>query len=77
MLREAANSYIKNNDIAKPTVSIQVQFEPLWQTEGYEDIAGLERVGLCDTVEVEFYKLAVIPSTTPFDVYCHIVYAPL
>ena len=72
MLREAANSYIKNNDIAKPTVSLQVQFEPLWQTEGYEDIAGLERVGLCDTVEVEFYKLGVSAKAkvvkTVFDV---------
>ena len=72
MLREAANKYIKNNDIAKPTISIQVQFEPLWQTEGYEDIAGLERVGLCDTVEVEFYKLGVSAKAkvvkTVFDV---------
>lgn len=72
MLRKAANNYIKNNDIAKPTVSLQVQFEPLWQTEGYEDIAGLERVGLCDTVEVEFYKLGVSAKAkvvkTVFDV---------
>lgn len=59
MLRDATNKYIKNNKIDKPTVSIQVEFEPLWQTAGYEDIANLERVGLCDTVEVEFYKLGV------------------
>ncbi len=59
MLRQAANKYIQNNDIDKPTISIQVEFEPLWQTVGYEDIAGLERVGLCDIVEVEFYKLGI------------------
>ena len=42
-----------------PTVSITVEFQPLEQTEEYKDIALLERVNLCDTVNVEYSELGV------------------
>lgn len=58
-LREAAESYISGSGIGTPTVSLTVSFVALWQTEEYQDIAPLERVGLCDTVAVEFEKLGV------------------
>ena len=58
-LRSAAQSYITSNKIGVPSVSIDVSFVPLWQTEEYKNIANLERVNLCDTVTVEFEKLGI------------------
>ena len=54
-----ANNYIAANDIGVPEVSIDVSFQPLWQTEEYKNIAPLERVNLCDTVTVQFPALGV------------------
>ncbi len=59
-LRSKAESYIKVSDIGVPKVSITVSFVQLWQTEEYKNIAPLERVSLCDTVEVYFDKLGVL-----------------
>ena len=61
-LRERAEKYVSDNNIGIPTVSIEVSFQPLEQTEEYKDIALLERVNLCDTVTVEYPELGV--STT-------------
>lgn len=58
-LRDRANDYISSNNVGVPTVSITVEFQPLEQTEEYKDIALLERVNLCDTVNVEYSKLGV------------------
>jgi len=58
-LRKAAESYIKNNNVGIPSVSISVKFQPLWQTEEYKSIAPLERVRLCDTVTVIYEELGV------------------
>lgn len=58
-LRKAAESYIKNNNVGIPSVSISVKFQPLWQTEEYKNIAPLERVKLCDTVTVIYEELGV------------------
>ena len=58
-LRTKAEDYIDKTDLKKPKVSITVSFIQLWQTEGYKDIAALERVGLCDTVTVRFDRLGV------------------
>ena len=58
-LRTAARSYMNSNGIGVPSISINVSFVPLWQTEEYKDIASLERVNLCDTVSVEFVKLRI------------------
>lgn len=58
-LRTVANRYISNNNIGYPSISINVSFVALWQTEEYKDIAPLERVHLCDTVTVEFEELGI------------------
>lgn len=58
-LRTAANGYISDHQIGIPSVNIKVSFVPLWQTKEYEDIAPLERVKLCDTVNVYFEKLKI------------------
>lgn len=58
-LRARAESYIKANKIGVPKVSLSISFVPLEQTEEYKDLALLERVELCDTVNVEFPALGV------------------
>lgn len=58
-LNAKAQSYIKANNIGVPSVSIDVSFVALWQTEEYKDIAPLEKVHLCDTLTVRFSKLGV------------------
>ena len=54
-----AQSYIANNDIGIPTVNLDVSFVQLEQSEEYKGMALLERVSLCDTVNVFFPKLGV------------------
>ncbi|WP_239255587.1 phage tail spike protein [Listeria ilorinensis] len=58
-LRKAAEVYVKNNDIGKPSVNLKVSFVNLWQTESYKDVAALETVELCDTVTVYFEKMDI------------------
>lgn len=58
-LRTKAQAYMAANNIGVPSVSIKVSFVALWQTEEYKDIANLERVNLCDTVNVLFPKLNI------------------
>lgn len=58
-LRAKTQAYITKNNIGVPAVSIKVSFVALWQTEEYKNIAALERVNLCDTVNVLFEKLGV------------------
>lgn len=58
-LRVKAQSYIKNNKIGIPKVSLTISFVQLAQSEEYADFALLETVHLCDTVNVEFLELGV------------------
>jgi len=58
-LETKAQEYISENELGIPSVSIDVSFVALWQTEEYKQIANLERVRLCDTVKVEFEKLNI------------------
>lgn len=58
-LLSAANTYISNNDIGVPSVSITVSFINLSQTGEYNTIEALEKIQLCDTVHVEFPKYNV------------------
>lgn len=53
-LRSKAESYIKNNNIGVPDVSLTVSFAQLEQYEEYKHLKLLERVSLFDTVNVEF-----------------------
>lgn len=70
-LREAAEQYIENNKVGVPTVNIKVSFVALEQTEQYKDIAILEKVMLCDDVNVEFPALGISATaecvTTEYD----------
>lgn len=61
-LRSRAQRYIEQNEIGVPSVSLSVSFAQLEQSEEYKGIALLERVYLCDYVNVEFPELMV--STT-------------
>lgn len=58
-LRAKTKSYIKNNNIGIPRVSLTVSFAQLEQTEEYKGLKLLERVSLFDTVNVEFLELKV------------------
>lgn len=61
-LRTAATNYITLNNIGTPEVSLEVSFIQLGQSEDYKDIAPLEEVNLCDTVNVYFPRLGVNAS---------------
>lgn len=58
-LRAKAQEYMEANKIGVPKVSLTVSFFPLEQSEEYKDLALLETVYLCDTVNVEFSALGV------------------
>ena len=55
----AGQSYINTHSIGVPSVSLKVSFVNLADTEEYKDVAALETVYLCDTVNVYFEKLGV------------------
>ena len=58
-LRTAANAYINEHNIGTPEVSLTVSFVQLADSDEYNDKTLLERVQLCDTVNVQFPKLGV------------------
>lgn len=58
-LRSRTESYIKNNNIGVPSVSLTISFVQLDQTEEYKGLKLLEKVSLFDTVNVEFPALGV------------------
>lgn len=58
-IRAAAQSYIAQNDLGVPKVSITVSFVNLRDTAEYSDIADLETVNLCDDVHVQFEPLGI------------------
>lgn len=61
-----ANKYLSDHDFGVPKVSVDVDFEALWDTPEYEDVANLEVVNLCDTVHVLFdaYDISVKSKVT-------------
>lgn len=59
MLKAEAKRYMEDNNIGVPKVSIDVSFVQLAQSKEYEQITLLEKVKLCDTVNVEFPELNV------------------
>ena len=58
-LQAEARAYIQRNDIGVPDVSLSISFVELSKAAGYENIATLETVNLCDTVTVIFEKLGI------------------
>lgn len=58
-LRANGQAYIENNDVGKPTVSLDTSFVALHQTQEYVDLTRIEHINLCDTVTVQFPALNV------------------
>lgn len=58
-LYNASKNYFNSGGKDLPTVTMDVEFEPLWDTEEYEDLAVLELVGMGDTVTVRHTKMGV------------------
>ena len=58
-LRAAALQYLEDNEPWIPDENISIDFLQLWQTSEYEDVAALQRVGLCDRVSVLYPALGV------------------
>ena len=58
-LREKGEKYIKDNDIGTPTVSLDVSFIALHETQEYADMTRIYHINLCDTVTVLFPALNV------------------
>lgn len=58
-LRQVATAYANNNKIDGIDNNIKISFAQLWQSEEYQTISLLERVGLCDTVTVKYEALGV------------------
>lgn len=61
-LRQVAKSFLENNKPWIPNENITVDFVALWQTPEYENVAALQKLGLCDTVSVFYPELGVIAS---------------
>ena len=55
-LHNWAASYVHANAVA-PTVSVKVDYVPLWQTEEYKDYADFERLNMCDDVTIIYPPL--------------------
>ena len=51
-LRKKAQQLLNTSDAWVPSEGFSVDFVQLWQTEEYEQFAPLQRVNLCDTVQV-------------------------
>ena len=58
-LQSAAQSYLNNNKTWVPKENIKVDFVALWQTQEYKDVAALQRVRLCDAVNVYVPHLGI------------------
>jgi len=58
-LRERAERFIVENDIANPYRSLSVDFVTLDMTEEYRELALMEKIMLCDTITVNFKRLGV------------------
>lgn len=58
-LRAFTLKYMKRHNDEQPAISTRVKFVDLANTEDYKDIASLERVNLCDTVQVFYEPLGI------------------
>ena len=58
-LRTAAQAFVNSSELGLPKVSIKVSFVALWQSEEYKDVLPLQRVQLCDEINVVFEKYGI------------------
>ena len=59
-LRSAAKTYLDTNAPWNPSDTIKIDFAALWQTTEYEDLAAIQRVGLCDTVSIYWTDMGIV-----------------
>lgn len=59
-LRAAAVAYLNTTEPWNPADNIKIDFLALWQSQEYEAIAPLERVGLCDTVSIYWTDVGIV-----------------
>lgn len=62
-LRSDANIYLSNINPTLANSNITIDFEALWQTTEYEDVAVLQQIGLCDTVSIYFPAIGVTQAS--------------
>ena len=58
-LRSTAASFLSNNQPWIPSENIKISFVQLWQTEEYKDVAVLQRLSLCDRVNVYYPAMGI------------------
>lgn len=58
-MRQKARQLLDSSNAWIPSEGFEVNFVQLWQTEEYKDYAPLQRVNLCDTVQVYYPELGV------------------
>lgn len=58
-LRSRAASLLTSNRPWVPKENIKIKFLQLWQTEEYKEVAALQRLSLCDRVNVYYPELGV------------------
>ena len=58
-LNSKAGQWVRDNELGLPSVSLKVSFVDLRKTTEYANVAPLEQVMLCDTVNVYFERLGV------------------
>ena len=61
-IREYTQKYIETNKIGIPDISTTLSFEQLAQSSEYANLESLERISLCDYVNIEYPRFGI--STT-------------
>ena len=59
-LRTAAVSYLDTEKPWEPVDRITVDFLALWQTPEYENVASIQKIGLCDTVSIYWTDMGIV-----------------
>ena len=59
-LKARALQYLNENKPWVPKDNIKVSFVQLWQTEEYKDVAILQRLSICDQINVYYESLGVV-----------------
>ena len=59
-LRTAAVALLDTDQPWKISDNIKIDFAALWQTTDYEDLAAIQKVGLCDTVSIYWTDMGIV-----------------
>lgn len=55
-----ARAYLDSNEPWNVSDNIRINFIAMWQSPEYQDVAAIQRVGLCDTVSVYYTDMGVV-----------------